>query len=164
APRRRGVGTLARPCGAPSGCGRGPQVAGRSIPLALGKVLGGSGSINAMVWTRGHRADYDDWAEAGNAGWDFHAVLPLFKRSEDWEDGGSAFRGAGGPIRVERARHLHPVAAAFIEAGTSSGMPYLDDVNVPEPEGVGPMNLNVKAGTPSSPPRPSPPPPTGHPN
>jgi len=114
-------------------------------------VLGGSGSINAMVWTRGHRADYDDWAEAGNAGWDFHSVLPLFKRSEDWEGGASAFRGAGGPIRVERARNLHPVAAAFIEAGTSYGMPYLDDVNVPEPEGVGPMNLNVKGGTRCSP-------------
>src|SRR5262245_61019108 len=54
-----------------------PHVAGRSIPLALGKVLGGSGSINAMVWARGHRADYDGWAEAGNAGWDFHSVLPL---------------------------------------------------------------------------------------
>jgi choline dehydrogenase len=123
----------------------------RSIPLALGKVLGGSGSINGMVWARGHRADYDGWAEAGNAGWDFHSVLPLFKRAEDWEDGGSAFRGAGGPIRVERARNLHPVADAFIEAGTSYGMPYLDDMNVPEPEGVGPMNLNVREGTRCSP-------------
>src|SRR5262249_37783154 len=64
-----------------------PHVAGRSIPLPLGKVLGGSGSINAMVWTRGHRADYDGWAEAGNAGWDFHSVLPLFQKAEDWEDG-----------------------------------------------------------------------------
>jgi choline dehydrogenase len=128
-----------------------PHVAGRSIPLALGKVLGGSGSINGMVWARGNRADYDGWAEAGNAGWDFHSVLPLFKQAEDWEDGGSEFRGAGGPIRVERARDLHPVAAAFIDAGRSCGMPYLDDVNVPEPEGVGPMNLNVKGGTRCSP-------------
>src|SRR5262249_16564786 len=64
----------------------------------------------------------------------------------DWEDGGSEFRGAGGPIRVERARNLHPVADAFIEAGKSYGMPYLDDINVPEPEGVGPMNLNIKGG------------------
>jgi choline dehydrogenase len=128
-----------------------PRVAHRSIPLALGKVLGGSGSINAMVWTRGHRADHDGWAEAGNAGWDFHSVLPLFKKSEDWEGGGSEFRGAGGPIRVERARGLHPVAAAFLDAGRSYGMPYLDDVNVPEPEGVGPMNLNVKGGARCSP-------------
>ena len=104
-----------------------------------------------MVWARGHRADYDGWAEAGNPGWDFHSVLPLFKKSEDWEDGASAFRGAGGPIRVERARDLHPVAAAFIDAGRAYGMPYLDDLNVPEPEGVGPMNLNVKGGTRCSP-------------
>jgi choline dehydrogenase len=128
-----------------------PHVAHRSIPLAVGKVLGGSGSINGMVWARGHRADYDAWAEAGNAGWDFQSVLPLFKRSEDWEDGGTEFRGAGGPIRVERARNLHPVAAAFINAGRSYGMPYLDDINIPEPEGVGPMNLNVKGGTRCSP-------------
>jgi choline dehydrogenase len=128
-----------------------PHVAGRSIPLPLGKVLGGSGSINGMLWARGHRADYDAWAAAGNAGWDFSSVLPLFKQSEDWEDGASAFRGAGGPIRVERARDLHPVAAALIEAGRSFGMPYLDDLNVPEPEGVGPMNVNVKDGVRSSP-------------
>src|SRR5262245_20436161 len=128
-----------------------PHVAGRSLPLPLGKVLGGSGSINAMVWTRGHRADYDGWAEAGNPFWDFISVLPLFKKSEDWEGGASAFRGAGGPIRVERARDLHPVAAAFLDAGRSYGMPYLDDLNVPEPEGVGPMNLNIKGGRRCSP-------------
>src|SRR5262249_60813538 len=92
-----------------------PHVAGRSIPLPLGKVLGGGGSINGMVWVRGHRADYDGWAEAGNAGWDFESVLPLFQKSEDWEDGASEFRGAGGPIHVERARNLHPVSAAFID-------------------------------------------------
>jgi choline dehydrogenase len=77
--------------------------------------------------------------------------LPLFKKSEDWEDGASEFRGAGGPIHIERARDLHPVAAALIDAGRSYGMPYLDDVNVPAPEGVGPMNLNVKGGLRSSP-------------
>jgi choline dehydrogenase len=77
--------------------------------------------------------------------------LPLFKKSEDWEDGESELRGAGGPIRVERARDLHPVAAAFIEAGQSYGMPYLDDINVLEPEGVGPMNLNVRGGARCSP-------------
>src|SRR5258707_11221353 len=123
-----------------------PHVDHRSIPLPLGKVLGGSGSINALAWARGNRADYDAWAEAGNAGWDFNSVLPLFKKSEDWEGGPSAFRGAGGPIRVERARDLLPVAAALIDAGKSYGMPYLDDMNVPEPEGVGPMNLNVRDG------------------
>jgi choline dehydrogenase len=128
-----------------------PHVAGRSIHLSLGKVLGGSGSINGLTWARGHRADYDGWAAAGNVGWDFNSVLPLFKKSEDWEDGDSEFRGAGGPIHVERAKALHPVASAFIDAGRSYGMPYLDDMNVPEPEGVGPMNINVKGGVRSSP-------------
>src|SRR5262245_51202086 len=128
-----------------------PHVDHRSIPLALGKVLGGSGSINAMTWARGHRADYDAWAEAGNAGWDFNSVLPLFKQMEDWEDGPSKFRGAGGPIRVERARVLHPVDAALIDAGRSYGMPYLGDMNIPEPEGVGPLNLNVRDGARCSP-------------
>jgi choline dehydrogenase len=128
-----------------------PHVENRAIPIALGKVLGGSGSINGMIWARGNRADYDAWAEAGNTGWDFESVLPLFKQSEDWEDGASAFRGAGGPIHVERARDLHPVAAALIDAGGSCGMPYLDDMNVAAPEGVGPMNLNVKGGARCSP-------------
>src|SRR5215469_15654186 len=128
-----------------------PHVAHRAIPLSLGKVLGGSGRINAMVWARGHRADYEGWAEAGNTGWAFHSVLPLFKQAEDWEDGESEFRGAGGPIRVERAKKLPPVTGAFIDAGRSYGMPYLDDLNVPEPEGVGPMNLNVRDGIRCSP-------------
>src|SRR5262245_28735575 len=87
-------------------CAPNPHLDHRSIPMARGKVLGGCGSINAMIWTRGNRADYDGWSQAGNAGWDFESVLPLFKKSEDWEDGANEFRGAGGPIRVERARDL----------------------------------------------------------
>jgi choline dehydrogenase len=104
-----------------------------SIPLSLGKVVGESGSINGMLWARGDRADYDGWAAAGNPGWALDSVLSLFKKAEDWEDGANDFRGSGGPIHVERARNLHPVAAAFIDASKSWGMPYLDDMNVPEP-------------------------------
>ncbi len=151
-----GVGSISNPAQWPENIGSrydwayrydpSPHVLHRSIPLSLGKVLGGSGSINGMLWARGHRADYDGWAALGNPGWDFGSVLPLFKRSEDWEDRGNDVRGSGGPIRVERARHLHPVAAAFIHASMSCGMPYLDDLNVPEPAGVGPMNLNVRHG------------------
>ena len=78
-------------------------------------------------------------------------MLPLFQKAEDWEDGASEFRGAGGPIHVERARDLDPVSVAFIDAGRSYGMPYFDDMNTPEPEGVGPFNLNVRDGARCSP-------------
>ena len=83
------------------------HVDGRSIPFALGKVLGGSGSINGMCWARGHRADYDGWAEAGNPGWDVHSVLPLFKKSEDWEDGRQCVPRRGRPD-PRRARQGPP--------------------------------------------------------
>ena len=132
-------------------CEPSPHLDHRSLPMPRGKVLGGSGSINAMLWAHGNRADYDGWADAGNEGWDFESVLPLFKKSEDWEDGENAFRGAGGPMRVERARDLDPVSTALIDAGRSCGMPYLDDMNIPHPEGVGPQNLNVREGRRCSP-------------
>lgn len=122
------------------------HVAGRTLFLSRGKVLGGSGSTNALVWVRGHRADYDGWAAGGARGWDHASVLPHFRDCEDWEDGASEQRGAGGPVRVERPRDLHPVAAALVEAGVSYGMPYLDDVNVPEPCGVGPINTDASGG------------------
>jgi choline dehydrogenase len=128
-----------------------PHLENRSLPLARGKVLGGCGSINGMLWARGNRVDYDGWAEAGNVGWDFESVLPLFKKSEDWEDGANEFRGAGGPMRVERARDLDPVSTALVDAGRSCGMPYLHDINIPDPEGVGPQNLNVRNGRRCSP-------------
>jgi choline dehydrogenase-like flavoprotein len=123
-----------------------PHLDGRSMPLVRGKALGGSGAINAMVWVRGQRADFDGWAAAGNTGWDYDSVLPRFKRSEDWEDGGDGNRGAGGPMPIARARDLHPVAQALIDAGRELGIPYLDDPNVPDPEGVGPINTNVRDG------------------
>ncbi len=122
------------------------HVAGRAVALARGKVAGGSGRVNALVWARGQRSDFDGWAAGGCEGWDYESVLPWFCKSEDWEGGANAWRGAGGPIRVERAHHLHPVAAALIDAGRSYGMPYLDDINVERPEGVGPLNLNVRDG------------------
>jgi choline dehydrogenase-like flavoprotein len=123
-----------------------PRIDNRSIPLARGKVLGGSSSINAMLWTRGNRNDYDGWAAMGNEGWDYESLLPLFKKAEDWEGGETPLRGAGGPVRVERPKSLNPVAQALVDAGLSYGMPYLDDINTERPEGVGPMNRNVKDG------------------
>ncbi len=79
-----------------------PRVDNRSIPLPRGKVLGGSSSINAMLWVRGNRDDFDGWAAMGNEGWDYDSLLPLFKKAEDWEGGENPLRGAGGPVRVER--------------------------------------------------------------
>ncbi|WP_198670657.1 GMC family oxidoreductase [Oceanicella sp. SM1341] len=123
------------------------QVNGRSILLSRGKVLGGSSSINALVWVRGNPSDYDGWAAAGATGWDWASVLPYLKRMEDWEDGETALRGAGGPIRVERAKDLHPVATALIASGRSLGMAYVDDMNGETSLGVGPINMNLRDGT-----------------
>jgi len=123
-----------------------PLFNNRTIMVPRGKVLGGSGSINAMVWARGSKADYDRWSTAGNKGWDYESVLPLFKKIEDWQGEESNFHGAGGPIRIETAKDLHVVSAAFIEAGESYGMPYLADTNGLQPEGVGPMSMNIREG------------------
>jgi choline dehydrogenase len=123
------------------------RIDNRVIPLPRGKVLGGSSSINAMLWARGNRDVFDGWAAMGNEGWDYDSLLPLFKKSEDWEGGETALRGAGGPVRVERPKQLNPVADALMNAGISYGMPFLDDIDVERPEGVGPMNRNVRNGT-----------------
>ncbi|WP_200837103.1 GMC family oxidoreductase [Dyadobacter sp. 3J3] len=128
-----------------------PILNNRKIFAPRGKVLGGSGSINAMVWARGNKSDYDGWANAGNEGWDFESVLPLFKKIEDWEDGASDFHGSGGPIHVLKGTHLHFIDKAAIEAAVSYGMPYLEDTNGINPEGVGPMSMNIENGVRSSP-------------
>ncbi|GLZ47730.1 GMC oxidoreductase [Actinomycetospora sp. NBRC 106375] len=105
---------------------------GRTLLLSRGKVLGGSGSTNALVWVHGHRADYDGWAAAGATGWSHDEVLPYFRRAEE--------------IGVERATDLHPVAQALVEAGVSYGMPALEDINVAEPLGAGPITMDVRDG------------------
>ena len=128
-----------------------PLVNNRIIYAPRGKVLGGSGSINAMVWARGNKDDYDSWAAAGNTGWDYRSVLPLFKKIEDWQGGETDFHGAGGPIHVESPGQFHFADAAMIEAAKSYGMPYHDDINGPEPEGIGPMSMNIQDGKRCSP-------------
>jgi choline dehydrogenase len=122
-----------------------PFANNKIVPLPRGKVIGGSGSINVMVWARGNKYDYDKWAAAGNKGWDYQSVLPLFKKIEDWEDGETDFHGAGGPIRIERAPE-HRVGDAMIASAMSYGMPFIDDVNAPSPEGVGRGIMNIKNG------------------
>src|SRR5882757_1867397 len=122
-----------------------PQLNHRNFSMALGHVLGGGSSINAMVWIRGTQADYDGWAENGAKGWAFADVLPVFKSQEDWEGGANDWRGAGGPIHIRRPQHPHITAPAFIDAAREMGMPILDDVNGPMRPGAGYINMNIAA-------------------
>ena len=122
-----------------------PQLNNRAFNMALGHVLGGGSSINAMVWTRGMQRDYDGWAQNGAKGWAFADVLPVFKSQEDWEGGANTWRGAGGPIHIRRPKNSHPTAPAFIEAAREIGMPILDDVNGPMVPGAGYINMNIAA-------------------
>ncbi len=111
---------------------------GRRIPQVRGKVLGGSSSINGMVFVRGNRQNFDDWAADGCPGWGWDDVLPSYRRFEDWEDGEDDHRGAGGPIRVTRVHGVTPAAEGFIEGFTQvTGTKRLDDYNGAEQEGIG---------------------------
>jgi choline dehydrogenase len=123
-----------------------PHVSGRTIGIPRGKVLGGSSAINAMMWYRGHPADYDAWEACGAKGWAFKDVLPYFRRCEDWEGGMNEWRGAGGPLRIERSRTLHPIAAALIDGAAELGIPAIDDPNGATNEGAAPSNFNICAG------------------
>ena len=120
-----------------------PRLNNRRFDMALGHVLGGGTSINAMVWTRGMQRDYDGWARNGAAGWAFADVLPVFKAQEDWEGGANDWRGAGGPIHIRRPKDPHPTAPAFLDAARQMGMPILDDVNGPMRAGAGYINMNI---------------------
>jgi len=126
-----------------------PQAAalGRRIPQPRGRVLGGSGSINGMLFVRGNRKNYDDWAAAGCAGWSYADVLPSFKRMEDWEDGASDLRGSGGPVKVTRQKDLTPASQAFIEAlAATAGVKKIDDYNAESTEGVSVFQQNASGG------------------
>jgi choline dehydrogenase len=122
-----------------------PRLNNRKFHMALGHVLGGGSSINAMVWMRGMQRDYDRWAENGAKGWAFADVLPVFKSQGDWEGGANEWRGVGGPIHIRRPQDPHPTAPAFIEAAREMGMPILDDVNGPMRPGAGYINMNIAA-------------------
>ncbi|MFG1855692.1 GMC family oxidoreductase [Actinomadura geliboluensis] len=119
----------------------------RKIPQTRGKVLGGSGSINGMLFVRGHRKNYDDWAADGCPGWGYEDVLASYKRMENWEDGASELRGAGGPIQVTRQRDLTPASEAFIESLIeTAGVKRNDDYNGEEQEGAGIFQQSVDKG------------------
>ena len=123
-----------------------PGLNGRRGYQPRGKVLGGSSSINAMIYARGHAADYDGWAAQGNPGWSYADVLPYFKRAEHNERGADALHGQGGPLNVMDLAHPNPFLASFIEAGQQAGHRHNTDFNGPEQEGVGAYQVTHKNG------------------
>ena len=125
-----------------------PQAAcaGRELHWPRGRVLGGSSALNGMIYVRGHRGDYDGWAARGNDGWGYDDVLPLFKRSEDFDRGADEYHGAGGPLSVITRYEPHPVTAAAVEAAQEAGVPFNDDSNGAELEGVAFCQLNIRDG------------------
>ena len=127
-----------------------PHLGGRTLATPRGKVLGGSSSINGMVYVRGHARDFDHWAEEGAAGWGYADVLPYFKRMETWHGGGdgadAAYRGSDGPLHVTRGPRRNPLFNAFIEAGKQAGYPVTDDYNGASQEGFGPMEATIWKG------------------
>ena len=111
--------------------------ADRPIHWPRGKVLGGSSSINGMLYVRGNPADFDGWAQMGCRGWSFDDVLPFFRKSEDYEPGDTEYRGRNGPLRVEDYRTILPLTHRFVEAARQAGFPFSPDLNGRTQEGVG---------------------------
>ncbi|MEB8431967.1 choline dehydrogenase [Cocleimonas sp. KMM 6892] len=111
-------------------------IAGRQLQWPRGKVLGGSSSLNGLLYVRGQKEDYDRWEELGNKGWSFSDVLPYFKKSEDQERGANDYHGVGGPLKVSDLRLRRPIADLFIKAAKQIGIPFNEDYNGEKQEGV----------------------------
>ncbi|MFE2263607.1 GMC family oxidoreductase [Streptomyces griseosporeus] len=123
-----------------------PGIGDRRTYLPRGRVFGGCSSINAMIYIRGNRADYDGWAAAGADGWSYDEVLPYFKRSEGNERGEDEYHGADGPLTVSDGRSRHPLASAFVQAAVQAGHKANDDFNGATQFGVGPYQLTQRGG------------------
>jgi choline dehydrogenase len=123
-----------------------PHLGGRRLVTPRGKVIGGSSSINGMVYVRGHAHDFDHWAEQGAAGWSYADVLPYFKRMEDSDGGEEGWRGSSGPLHVQRGFRRNPLYQAFMEAGAQAGFELTDDYNGSKQEGFGPMEQTIFRG------------------
>ena len=119
---------------------------GRRIPIPRGKVLGGSSSINGMLYVRGQARDYDTWAQLGNRGWSFEEVLPFFKRSESFERGGDELRGGAGELNVADMVERHPILDAFVDGGGEIGYPKNPDYNGVSQEGFGIYQVTQRNG------------------
>ncbi len=127
-----------------------PHLGGRRLACPRGKVIGGSSSINGMVYVRGHAHDFDHWAETGADGWSYADVLPYFKRMEAWDDGGHGgdpdWRGTQGPLHVKRGPRDNPLNTAFVEAGRQAGYEVTDDYNGKKQEGFAPFDQTIHKG------------------
>src|SRR5262249_16600790 len=124
-----------------------PALHGRRLYMPRGKVLGGSSSINAMVYMRGNRADYDGWAAGGATGWSYQELLPYFIKSAATERGASKLPGDGGPLSVQESGSQHPLTDRIIEAFLQAGHPRNDDFNGESQLGVGRFQLTQSSGT-----------------
>lgn len=114
-----------------------PGIAGRQLQWPRGKVLGGSSALNGLLYVRGQSEDYDRWSELGNPGWSYSEVLPYFRKSEDNQRGSNHYHGTGGPQKVSDLRLRRPIAENFVQAATEVGIPYNEDYNGDQQEGVG---------------------------
>ena len=127
-----------------------PHLGGRRLACPRGKVIGGSSSINGMVYVRGHARDFDHWRDSGAQGWSYADVLPYFKRMESWHSGGHggdpSWRGRGGPLHISRGKRDNPLVQAFVEAGREAGYPVTPDYNGEQQEGFGPMEATIWRG------------------
>lgn len=122
----------------------------RNVIAPRGKVLGGSSSINGLIYIRGQGEDFDHWRQLGNVGWSADDVLPYFRKAEDNERGANEFHGAGGPLGVSNARDMHPLAVAYVEAAQQAGYPRNDDFNGAVQEGAGFYQTTMRNGFRSS--------------
>ncbi|GAA4117609.1 choline dehydrogenase [Aminobacter aganoensis] len=124
-----------------------PGLDGRRVHCPRGKVIGGSSSINGMVYMRGHARDFDEWEELGARGWRYANCLPYFQRAENWQDGGDAYRGGTGPLATNAGNKMqNPLYKAFVDAGHEAGYITTEDPNGHMQEGFGPMHMTVKDG------------------
>ncbi|WP_274629725.1 choline dehydrogenase [Arvimicrobium flavum] len=123
-----------------------PHLGGRKLATPRGKVLGGSSSINGMVYVRGHACDFDHWEDQGAAGWGFADVLPYFRRMENTQDPEGGWRGTDGPLYVQRGQRANPLYDVFIEAGRQAGFETTADYNGAKQEGFGPMEQTIHRG------------------
>jgi len=128
-----------------------PNLDGRRMHCPRGKVLGGSSSINGMVYVRGHARDFDEWQQHGAQNWDYQHCLPYFKKAETWAFEGNQYRGKTGPLGVNNGNNMkNPLYQAFVDAGVEAGYLPSDDYNANQQEGFGPMHMTVKKGVRSS--------------